>query len=125
MLHTTAQNLQEFVEHAILIQNHSVHISESQENWKCSFKTDGNKIHPLFVKGDKTLWVTLRNDKVYSILLTLAAMGVEVQQQSAGLRESFKEKYTRYVLGLPDNIDWRLCQALTSIIEYACESVES
>lgn len=125
MLQTTAQNLQDFVEHAILIQNHSVHIADNRKNWKCSFKTDGNRIHPIFVKGDKALWITLRNDKVYSTLLTLATMGVEVSIQVDNRRDEFNENYSRYVLSLPDVIDWRLCQALTSLIEDACQAVES
>jgi len=125
MLQTNAQNLQDFFEHAMLIQEHSVHISDSQKLWKCSFKTDGNRIHPLFVKDDNTLWLTLRNDKVYSLLITLATMGVNIEQQNSGLTEDFKNRYTRYVLGLPDFIDWRLCQALTSIVEDACQAVES
>ena len=125
MLQTTAQNLQSFVEHALSIHNRKAEIIESQDNWKCSFKTQGNRTHPLFVKGDSTLWITLRNDKVYNLLVTLSTLGVDVDKQLSGLRDSFKDKYTRYILALPEDMSWRLCQTLTCIIEQSCQAVES
>ena len=124
MLQTTAQNLRGFVENAILVHEHAVHIHNNQTSWYCSFEIDDNNVYPAYVKSDGAMWLTLKNDRVYSLLTHIESLGVEVSIQKGGLRESFREKYTRYSLQLPASISWQLCQALTCLVGQACNAVE-
>ena len=44
LLPTSAKNLRDFIENAINVHEHSVHVHNDQTSWYCSFEIDENNI---------------------------------------------------------------------------------